>query len=42
MKVFFLLSVVELMTGVANLVVTVAAVGPEDVACLEKDLREST
>jgi hypothetical protein len=41
-KVFFVLSVVELMTGVMNLVATVAAVRLKDVACLEKDLREST
>jgi hypothetical protein len=40
--VFLVLSVVELTTGIANVVATPVAVGLKDVACLEKDLREST
>jgi hypothetical protein len=39
-EMFFVLSVVELTTGVADLVAAGVAVGLEDVACLEKDLRE--
>ena len=40
-QVFFVLSVVELTAGVANLVAAVVAVGFKDIACLKKDLQES-
>jgi hypothetical protein len=39
---FLVLSIIELATRVANVVATAVAVGLKDIACLEKDLREST